>query len=92
MRRLVVPFVLHKIAEERPQPGEAVARVHVMFDDVEGEIIEPAETPDTNRQQHANLKGWSFQDQQDRGDQADDQEQDAFEFDHAGISEVFHAR
>jgi len=85
-----VASFLYEVTEEGPESGESVAGVNVMLDDVEGEIVEPAETPHTNRQQYSNFHGRCFEDQQERGTKADDQKQYALELDQARVGEVFH--
>ena len=61
-----------------------------MFDDVEGKIVETTEAPDGDRQQHRHLEGRRFQHQQGRGENYDDQEENSFQLDPAGVGQIFH--
>lgn len=79
-----------QISGERPQAGEAVAGIDVVFDDVEGKVVEPAEAPDRDAEQQRGFQFQVFGEQERRGENPHDEEQDAFEFDPAGIGEVFH--
>ena len=42
---------------ERPQAGEAEGRVDVVFDDIEGEVVEAAEGPDCDAEQYEQFQG-----------------------------------
>ncbi|MDB6018656.1 MAG: hypothetical protein JWR19_3145 [Pedosphaera sp.] len=60
------------------------------MDDVEGEIVEAAEAPDAEGEERGDLERWVFENQEERGKKADEEEQNSFEFDQAMIREVFH--
>src|SRR5436190_21536149 len=63
-----VPASLHQVAAERPEAGKLIAFIHVMFDHVEREVIEPAETPDSDGQQNGDFQRGLFQHEQGRCD------------------------
>src|ERR1051325_8688230 len=63
-----------------------------MFDDIEGEVIKPAETPHGDGQQQPDFQRRLLEDQQGRSHQPDDKEQKAFELDQAWRGDVFHGQ
>ena len=66
---------LQQIPGKRDQTGKFVARVNVFFDDIKGEIIKPAKTPDRNHQQHGGPECRVVEKKQDGGGNADEEKQ-----------------
>src|SRR6476661_7225356 len=77
-----------EIPAEGPKSREAVFRVDVMFDDVEGEVVEAAETPDGDREKYRMAQSMILHQQEDGGKQAKNEEQHPFEFDDIWIGEI----
>jgi hypothetical protein len=61
-----------------------------MLDHVKGKVVEPAETPNRNPEQHGGLDLEMLDKKKGRGQKPDDQEQNALELDPTCIGEVFH--
>ena len=53
-------------------------RVDVMFDDIEGEIVDAAETPDGQNEEEKFLEGRIFSDEEKGTCQADEDEEECF--------------
>ena len=81
---------LNKISAERPEPGKPVAAVHVMFDDIKCEVVEPTKTPDRDGEQHGGFEGRMLDEKQGGSEQTDEQKENALELDQAGGRDVFH--
>jgi hypothetical protein len=79
-----------QIPHHRNQPGESVIRVNVFLNDVEREIIKPAETPNDRREQERDFPGRIVATDQDGGGDADEQEQQSLRLDPNRIWQVFH--
>ena len=79
-----------RIANKRNQPGESVAGIGVVLDDVEGEVVGPAERPDRQSQEQTDFERRRFQKQQDAGNNADQQEKDALGPQQFGALDVSH--
>src|ERR1035438_3984362 len=78
------------MARKRNQPGEFVFRVNVFLDDVKREIIEPAETPHGQRQQHGGPPFRIVEKNENGGGDADEQEKHSLQFDPKWVGQVFH--
>src|SRR5271157_1926118 len=61
-----------------------------MLDDVEGEIVKAAETPGAKRQQQGGFQAGLIEKEQRRCERADQEEEDALEFDPDRVGQVFH--
>ena len=61
-----------------------------MFDDIKCEVVEPAKTPDGQREQPDCLPRWVVEEKQNAGNDANEQEQQSFQFDPARMHQVFH--
>ena len=61
-----------------------------MFDDIKREVVEPAETPDRDGEQHGRLERRVLDEQQSRSGQADEEKQNTLELDQARGGDVFH--
>src|SRR5262249_7312762 len=78
------------IAYEIDQPGKLVPRIDVALDDVEGEIVEAAKAPDRDREQDRGLKRRAFNQKQRGSEQAEDEEEGAFDVEPGGAGDVPH--
>jgi len=83
---------LEEVLEEGREAGEAVAGVDVVLDDVESEIVEAGESPDGHAEEECVLQRGGFDEEQRGGDDADQEEEGAFDFDCEGGFEVGHGR
>ena len=61
-----------------------------MFNHVEGEVVEPAETPDRQRKQRSHFDCGRLKQQEQRCENSQPEKQNALQFDPARIGEVFH--
>jgi hypothetical protein len=80
-----------QVKREGPEAREFEAGIDVVFDDVEGEVVEAAEAPNRNGEQDGGFEMRVFEQEQDGGEEADEQEEEAFEFNPGGVGEVGHA-
>src|SRR5262249_19409020 len=78
------------IAYEIDQPGELVLRIDVALDDVEDEVVEAAKAPDRDREQDRGLKRRAFNQKQRGSEQAEDEEEGAFDVEPGGAGDVPH--
>ena len=81
---------MKEIAGEGEEAGEAVFGIDVFVDDVEGEIVETAKTPDADGEQCGGLEGGAVEKEQSGGGEADEQEEEAFELDPERVGKVAH--
>ncbi|HXR08429.1 MAG TPA: hypothetical protein VN765_13915 [Candidatus Acidoferrum sp.] len=61
-----------------------------MLDHIKRKIIEPAKTPDSNAEQKDNVKFRVLNHEQPARQQTENKEQETFDFNPAGIGDVFH--
>ena len=85
-----IRVAFRQVAEKRPKPGKPVPAVHVMLDDIKREVIEPAKTPDRDREQYSGFEGRMLDEEQGRREHSDEQKENTFELDQAGGGDVFH--
>ena len=90
--RLQLAPVRQKIDPNRPKTGEVEAGIDIVFDDIECEVIEPAEAPDGNDEQSADSPIRPVKKQQERGSDSEEQEQSAFYLNPRRIRDIFHGR
>jgi hypothetical protein len=64
--------------------------IDVMFDDVEGEVIEPAEGPDDKREKGGGFEIGMLGEEDGGSEEAEKEKEDPFELYPAGIGKVFH--
>src|SRR5216117_315243 len=67
---LLVAF--RQVSEKRPKPGKPVGVVHVMFDDIKREVVEPTKTPDRDGEHHGSFDRRMLHEKQGRGEQTDE--------------------
>ena len=79
-----------QVLQERADAGEFKAGIDVFFDDVEHEVIQAGGGPDDEQEQHRDLPGTGFKQDQSRGDEQDHQEQESLEVDQLSAFEVGH--
>ena len=46
----IVGTSAEKVENERPEARKTKAGIDIVFDDIEGEVVEPGETPDRDQQ------------------------------------------
>lgn len=61
-----------------------------MFDDVEGEIVKAAKGPDDEREKGGGFEVGMLGEEDDGGEEAEKEKEEAFDFNPARVSEIFH--
>jgi hypothetical protein len=67
---------------------EAVRRVYVPFQNIEGEIVETTEAPDGEEQQTNNTKCGTLKEEQNCGEHTQEEEEEPFRLDPSGIGQI----
>src|ERR1039458_3355122 len=82
---------LKDIAGDRPQSSKPEVRVHISLQDVKGKVVRSAECPNYQCQQQRGLEGGRFHPKQPRRSQRDEEEENSFQPDQPGATQIFHS-
>jgi hypothetical protein len=78
------------VSHEIKQARESKIGIHVMLDDVKGEIVEAAKGPHRNRQQNGYAKRGGQHQKQCRGSDPSEQKEKSFEVNQSRVFDVRH--
>lgn len=80
-----LPFAREEIFGKGEKPGEFVGWIDIVFDDVKGEVVKAAEGPDDEGEKRDGFEIGMFGEEDGGGEEAEEEEKDAFDFNPAGV-------
>ena len=82
----------YQVFESGIEAGEFVGGIDILFDDVEGEVVEAAEAPDHQGQIEQGVPRGIFEIENGGAGEANEEEKRGLEFHPDGVGEVFHGK
>ena len=83
--------LLKDIAGDRPQSSKPELRVYISLQDIKGKVVRSAECPNYQCQEQRSLESGRFHPKQPRRSQRDDEEENSFQPDQLGATQIFHS-
>jgi hypothetical protein len=87
---LLVTPMTDSVPQKVQQSGKSKRRIDVVFDDIEGKIVESAESPHAKNQQPDSCCCRILQHQQSRSDKTQQQKQPTLDPDQSGVGDIRH--
>jgi hypothetical protein len=84
------PPLAQDMGKKSAQAGETKLRIHVFLQDVKGEVVGPAESPNGQPKEHPGSYCGRVHPKQSGGNQRDNEQEDALEPDQPGILQILH--